>query len=101
MAASTPSGPEPERISLRELIQTAAAAYDDGPWDHLIDQRGKLIRPDEAGDTLVDFIIRELGDTYDPDATRAQQIEAAFQAMSKAESQVNDVTLAIGRLAAQ
>jgi hypothetical protein len=77
MAASTRSGPEPERISLRQLIQTAAAAYGDGPWEHLIDRCGKLIRPGEAGDTLVDFIIRELGDTYDPDATRAQQPASA------------------------
>jgi hypothetical protein len=89
-------------ISLPDLIRTAARVYDPDEypegWDHLIDVRGKLLKKGEMDDPLVEFIIAELGNTYDPLADRAGQIEVAVQAMRLIGDQVQDVAIALADL---
>ena len=86
-------------ISLRELVRIAAAAYniDDGnesSWDEVIDSNGRLVARGKLGDTLADFIMIELADTYDPKAGRANQIEVAVGVMESASDQLARVKAA-------
>ena len=91
-----------DSISLRELVRIAAKAYnndkelhgDESAWDHVIDGNGRLIAHGTLGDTLADFIMVELADTYDPTAVRAEQIEVAVGVMESASDQLARVNAA-------
>jgi hypothetical protein len=91
-----------DSISLRELVRIAANAYnndeelhgDESAWDHVIDGNGRLIARGTLGDTLADFIMVELADTYDPKARRADQIEVAVGVMESASDQLARVNAA-------
>ena len=91
-----------DSISLRELIRIAAKAYNndeelhggESTWDHVIDSNGRLIARDKLGDTLADFIMVELADTYDPKAGRADQIEVAVGVIDSASDQLARVNAA-------
>ena len=91
-----------DSISLRELVRIAAKAYNneedlhggESAWDHVIDCNGRLIARGTLGDTLADFIIIELADTYDPKAARADQIEVAVGVMESASDQFARVNAA-------
>jgi hypothetical protein len=80
-------------MTLDQLIEIADQAYnDDGT--HLIkkyhqDPEGK------HGDTLARFIVIELTETYDIDATETVQRETASDAMTAAENQLHYVSRAI------
>ena len=60
-------------LSLVELLNVANEAYDDGYLAEYFD-------PDTggpktgSGDTLAEFIVREMRDRFDPNATRSQQL---------------------------
>jgi hypothetical protein len=91
-----------DSISLRELVRIAAKAYNneedlhgsESAWDHVIDGNGRLIARGTLGDTLADFIMVELADTYDPKAGRADQIEVAVGVMESASDQLVRVNAA-------
>jgi hypothetical protein len=91
-----------DSISLRELVRIAAKAYNneedlhggESAWDHVIDGNGRLIARGKLGDTLADFILVELADTYDPKAGRADQIEVAVGVMESASDQLARVNAA-------
>jgi hypothetical protein len=92
-------------ISLRELVRIAAKAYnDDDPegdesaWDEVIDSNGRLIARGKLGDTLADFIIIELAETYDPKARREDQLEEAERLMNSALAQLSRVSQALSDL---
>ena len=91
-----------DSISLRELVRVAAKAYNndeelhggESAWDHVIDGNGQLITRGTLGDTLADFIIIELADTFDAKASRAEQIEVAVGVMESASDQLARVNAA-------
>ena len=89
-------------MKLNELIGIASAAYPDGwiateYWDF---KRERPRRNPKGGDTLALFIALELKDTYDPDASDAQQIEVALKALTKAQGDLEAVSTALaGELA--
>jgi len=90
-------------ISLRELVRIAAAAYniDDGnesSWDEVIDSNGRLVARGKLGDTLAEFIIIELAETYDPKASREEQLEEAQRSMNAAIMQLDRVALTFAEL---
>jgi hypothetical protein len=73
-------------MTLRQIIDIADAAYHNG----LI--RKYDLEPDgEHGDSLAGFIARELKETYDEDATDAQQLDAAYVALNTAVCELQDV----------
>jgi hypothetical protein len=91
-----------KRITLPEILQIAETSYDkdgdgDVPWSELIDIKGKLIRPGGAQDTLVDFLIREIGDFYNPRACRSTNLATAEVAVHSAIEQLIDVETALLR----
>jgi hypothetical protein len=90
-------------ISLRELVRIAAAAYniDDGnesSWDEVIDSNGRLVARGKLGDTLAEFIIIELAETYDPKARREDQLKEAERCMNTAIMQLDRVALTFAEL---
>jgi hypothetical protein len=90
------------RITLPEILQIAEKGYDkdgdgDVSWSELIDIKGKLIRPGGAQDTLVDFLIREIGDFYNPRAGRSTNLATAEVAVHSAIEQLIDVETALLR----
>jgi hypothetical protein len=93
-------------ISLRELVRIAAKVYtddeppdgDESAWDEVIDSNGRLVARGELGDTLADFIIIELAETYDPKASREEQLEEAQRSMNAAIMQLDRVALTFAEL---
>jgi hypothetical protein len=90
-------------ISLRELVRIAAAAYniDDGnesSWDEVIDSNGRLVARGKLGDTLAEFIIIELAETYDSKARREDQLKEAERCMNAAIMQLDRVALTFAEL---
>ena len=90
-------------ISLRELVRIAAAAYniDDGnesSWDEVIDSNGRLVARGKLGDTLAEFIIIELAETYDSKARREDQLKEAERCMNTAIMQLDHVALTFAEL---
>ena len=90
-------------ISLRELVRIAAAAYniDDGnesSWDEVIDSNGRLVARGKLGNTLAEFIIIELAETYDSKARREDQLKEAERCMNTAIMQLDRVALTFAEL---
>ena len=55
-----------------------------------VDKNGKLIT--ETGDTLADFLIRELGDTFDSEEKdEVNNLNAVIDAVTKAKEQLESV----------
>ena len=77
-------------MKLAELIAAANKAYPDG----LIEQSfnpdtGKA--KDGAGDTLALFIVRELSETFDPEASDEDQIKEAVRVLNTAINELSGV----------
>ncbi len=78
-------------MTLDEIIQMADEAYPDG----LV---ARAHKGEDVGDTLALFIVRELADTYDPDASDAEQAAAASGAMETAIDELQAVCTALEKL---
>jgi hypothetical protein len=70
---------------LEDIIQIADRIYPDG----LVGQAFKT--GDCVGDTLAEFIVRELKDTFDPKATALDQVNEAQRVIARASTQLGDV----------
>ena len=85
-------------MTLNELITIAAATYPDGLileyWDSV---RNKPRKNAKAGDTLAQFIVQELADTFDKAATAEEQVATAGRAIERAAAELISVTAAIRR----
>ena len=71
-------------MTLAQLIQIADEAYPDG----LVAGAHK---GEDVGDTLALFIVRELADIYDPDASDAEQTAGACRALGTAINELQAV----------
>ena len=83
-----------KRLSLVELLNIANEAYDDGYLAEYFDPATGAARAG-SGDTLAEFIVREIRDTFDPNATRSQQLEEARRVLMNA---IDDLENVIERL---
>ncbi len=81
-------------MTLDEIIQMANKAYPDG----LV---AKAHKGEDAGDTLALFIVRELADIYEPDASDAEQAAAANGAMGSAIDELQAVCSALENMPQQ
>jgi hypothetical protein len=70
-------------LSLVELLKIANEAYEDGYLAEYFDPDTGVARAG-SGDTLAEFIIREIRDTFDPNATRSEQLEEARRVLVNA-----------------
>ncbi len=81
-------------MTLDEIIQMADEAYPDG----LV---ARAHKGEDVGDTLAMFIVRELTDIYDPDASDAEQAAAASGALGTAIDELQAVCSALENLPQQ
>jgi len=75
-------------MTLKELVKIASEAYPDDLVQQYHDSEG-------GGDTLAEFIARELSDTFDEKASDAEQLEEALRAMSTAHRELGNVVTAL------
>ena len=79
-----------EKLSLVELLNLANEAYaDDYLAEYFDPETGE--RRQGSGDTLAQFIVAELRDTFDAGASRSAQIDEARLALSHAVDDLEDV----------
>lgn len=84
-------------MTLKQLLDKASSAFDcDGIMAQMYDKNG-VECPDagKQGDTLGLFLVRELADTFDPDACDLEQLAIARRAVDMANEQLNDVHMAL------
>ena len=96
--ATTVVSPTPSRsLTLRQIIRIAAKGYEGSvrSWDHFIDDKGRLRKDADTGDTLVTFIIREFGDIHDEAASTGDQLEVARAAVAAAIGNLERVLAAL------
>ena len=84
-------------MTLNEIIRIVNEAHPDSLvgleyWDF---EHEKPRDPPGDGDTLALFIVRELKDVYDEDATDFEQLGEAARALAVAQRQLNAVELAL------
>lgn len=72
-----------------ELLTLANEAYDDGYLSNYYTKEGEL--KNGSGDTLAEFIVIELIETFDPKHTKKQQLYYAAQAIELAKEQLWDL----------
>jgi hypothetical protein len=77
-------------MSLYEIIRIAEAAYPDGLIGRYFPEPSK-----NHGDTLAKFITAELKDTFDPEASDAQQLLEALRVLTVAANQLEEVRHAL------
>lgn len=73
-----------------EIIAVAGRVYPDRRILEQWDPETERPRP-EGGDTLADFVIREIRDSYDPAMTDAAQLATAAKAIDRAIRELTDV----------
>ena len=78
-------------MKLAELIQIVDEAYPDG----LV---ARAHKGEDVGDALALFIVRELADVHDPDASDAEQTSAARRALETAINEMQAVCNALSNL---
>ena len=82
-------------MKLSTIINIADKVYPDGLVKQAFEEYSDNIRPRSVGDGLAEFIARELADTYDPKATSLDQIGEACRVMSRAHTEIGDVSMAL------
>lgn len=81
------------RMGIKELLDRANKGYPDGFLSNYYDAKGNL--RDATGDTLAEFIVVELIETFDPDLTEEKQLGEAIRAMERAREDVEGVIRAL------
>lgn len=79
-----------QEMALARIVEIADRAYGDG----LI---GNYYRGEGHGDTLADFVMRELRDVFDPDATEYENLFESRRGIGLAIKQLRDVEAALHR----
>ena len=86
--------PHEDSLTLAGLLNMANEGYSDGYLSEYFDTETGEPR-DGEGDTLAKFIVLELKDTFDPDATREEQIEEARRVLNNAIRDIEQVIQAL------
>jgi len=81
-------------MKLVELLNKANEGYEDGYLENYFDPKtGEFIQG--KGDTLSEFIVVELSETFDPDADDETQIAEAIRAMDMTKRDIEGVMAAL------
>lgn len=82
-------------MTIKELLDLANQGYPDGYLSEYYDSQGQ--RKDGFGDTLAQFIVAELIETFDPAASSAEQLAEAIRALERAQEALSQVLNALDR----
>lgn len=77
-------------MTLAHLLKLANLGYPDRYLSEYFHRDGSE-NPDGAGDTLAQFIVRELHDTHDPESSDLDQIDEAVGVLTKAQSDLESI----------
>jgi len=81
-------------MQLIDLMKKANSGYPDGYLGNYFQY--KTGEPVEgSGDTLAEFIVTELAETFEPDASDEDQIDQAFRVLEDAQAQIEGVKKAL------
>jgi len=87
-------------MTLNEILERVHNAYPDGTtrdcWDA---QRGRPCSG--SGDTLAEFVVREIADTYDAEASHSEQLTEAIRVLERARSDIKHVLRALRQVQAR
>lgn len=83
-----------KKLTLLELLNLANEAYPDGFLAEYYDAKTGQRLPG-GGDSLARFIVAELSETFDPDASRQAQLREARTALNRA---IDDLQMVIAIL---
>ena len=81
-------------MKLNELLEIVHRAYPSEDTRRCWDAKKQKVRTG-AGDTLAEFIVREIADTYDAEATDEAQLDEALRVMRRACTEVTGVIEAL------
>lgn len=81
-------------MTLVELLNLANSGYPDGDLASYFDPETGEDR-EGSGDTLAQFVVGELGSTFDPELPREDQIAEAERVIERAIQDLRDVLRAI------
>lgn len=81
-------------MKLNALLEIVHRAYPEEHTRQCWDAKRQQARGDQ-GDTLAEFIVREIADTFDPDAPAEKQIDEALSAMRWACTELDAVIRAL------
>lgn len=81
-------------MELNEMMRIVDAGYPDGMVRLCWDEKNQQVRGGQ-GDTLAEFIVREIVDTFDATADTRGQIQAALDAMRWAAIELGAVISAL------
>ncbi len=79
-----------QSLSLVELLHLANESYPDGFLAEYFDPDSGEPRPG-SGDTLAQFIVVELSETFDPNTSRSAQLEEARRVLNRAADELQAV----------
>ena len=81
-------------MKLNELLEIVHRAYPDEHTRRCWDAKKRKVRTG-AGDTLAEFIVREIADTFGIDTPEEDQLDAALSAMRRACTELTGVIEAL------
>ena len=81
-------------MKLNELLEIVHRAYPSEDTRRCWDAKKQKVRTG-AGDTLAEFIVREIADTFETDAPEENQFDAALCAMRRACAELTGVIEAL------
>lgn len=79
-----------KNLSLLELLNVANESYPDGFLGEYFDPK-TAERREGGGDTLAQFIVAELSETFDSGASRTKQLREARIALENAAEKIEEV----------
>jgi len=82
-------------MTLNELIALADKAYPDSMIERYWDAKKQRVRRNNFGDTLAQFIVGELSDTFDDDNSDEEQLKEAIRVMESAQREIGGVISAL------
>lgn len=71
-------------LTLVEVLDIAAASYPDELLRVYYQANSGEFNEEGSGDTLAEFIVREIRETFDPDLTKTQQLQEVTRVLRKA-----------------
>jgi ATP-dependent helicase YprA (DUF1998 family) len=82
-------------LTLFEILNIASSGYPDDFLKDYYDQETGKINEQGSGDTLAEFIVREIADTYDPDADKEAQVAEVSRVLRNGIGNLEKVIAAI------
>lgn len=82
-------------MNIKELLDKAGTDYNVSRLETYYDEQGNFIDNPVGGDTLARFIVLELIETFDTEATDEDQILEAIRVMENARGDIQNVINAL------